>query len=682
MTFYMRACARRHRSSRLVGMVPLLATLTCLCSFGPAIAAGSSGGSATAVAAGRAAIPGSFTPTMDVDTGEFTSANMSVEIVLAPSNPSALSQLLANVYDPQSGSYHQWLSRGQFDAQFAPGSAEVAAITAYLQSRGLSVQQSSYPFLLRASGSSATVEAAFSTSIHNFRNRNGVSYFTNTAALQLPASVAAGVLGVVGVSNTVRLQAQFALGNHGSQHPSCEAPYPTTQELYSAVNDGTSFPVGYGGGPGCNGLTPSQTNSIYGAPELGSITQGRGVDLAVFELSAYQQSDIKTWAHYFYGASYSPPLVNVIVDGGPLDPICPTGDQCPAQYNEYSGDIEVDADIEMQLAMAPAASHIYVYEAPNDYTGQTELDEYSRVAEDDVADVLSSSWGECENDAGAAYAQAENLIFEQMALQGQSVFGSAGDTGAFSCIRSDGTTIVNVLDPSSQPWFTSVGGTSLESFNPGSDPVPQYPAGVETVWNVDDLCNTSASEGGQTGFFWCAATGAGGGGSSQFWGRPSYQSGPGVTNPYTTYGNGTTRCSLAKDGTPCREVPDVSANADEYTGYAEYCTGNASTPYSTCATISGTPAGWFGIGGTSLSSPLWSGIIADRDGVWHGRIGNANPLLYSLLREGYSVYFNDITGSHQTTNNNGLFPTTPGYDLATGIGTPKMGPLMLLTPEF
>ena len=135
-----------------------------------------------------------------------------------------------------------------------------------------------------------------------------------------------------------------------------------------------------------------------------------------------------------------------------------------------------------------------------------------------------------------------------MALQGQSMFGAAGDTGAFACIRSDGTTIVNVLDPPTQPWVTSVGGTSFESFNPDANPNPSYPTGVETVWNVDNLCNTSADEGNFPGLFWCAETGAGGGGNSQFWGRPFYQFGPGINNPYTTFGNGTTQCALAATG--------------------------------------------------------------------------------------------------------------------------------------
>jgi kumamolisin len=450
------------------------------------------------------------------------------------------------------------------------------------------------------------------------------------------------------------------------------------------VNDGTNFPAGYGGGPGCNGLTPSQTNSIYGAPEFGPIGKGRGVKLAVFELSAYQHSDIDTWAKQFYGSGYTPPLVDITVDGGPLSPICPTGDTCPPDFNGYAGDIEVDADIEMQLAIAPNVRDLIVYNAPNDFTGQTELDEYTRIAQDDIADAISSSWAVCENDVTGGYVQAENVIFMQMALQGQSMFGAEGDTGAFSCIRSDGTTVVNVLDPPAQPWVTSVGGTSFESFNPGSNPHPRYPTGVETVWNVDNLCNASANEGGSPGFFWCAETGAGGGGNSQYWGRPFYQFGPGITNRYTAYGNGTTKCALAALGSACREVPDISANADEYTPYAEYCTGDASTPFSVCGTFSSgqTPPGWFGIGGTSLSSPLWSALIADRDGFWHGRIGNVNPLLYFLYRTDYHGYFNDITGFGQTTNNNGLFPTTPGYDLATGIGTPKMGAIISGIPQW
>jgi kumamolisin len=654
-----------------------IAVLTLFLSLSNAVSAADHNGFAT--------ISGSSPHTTDTVTGEFSSPRMAVEVVLKPRNEAELSELLTNLYDAKSANYQHWLTKGEFYSRFAPTSEQTAAITKYLRESGLDVEESSSPFLVRVSGPSSMMEATFKTTLRSYRNTKGIAYYSNSSEVQIPTSLADGVLGIVGLSNTARTHSLAVRPmNHSILNtPSCETPYVTRAQLYNAVDNGVGFPYGYGGGPGCSGLTPSQDNSIYGAPDLGPAAKGEGVNLAVFELSAYQHSDIDTWAEQFYGPDYKAPLVDITVDGGPLAPVCPSGDECPPSYNGYSGDIEVDADIEMQLAIAPRAHHILVYNAPNDYTGQTELDEYTKIAADNIADVISSSWAECENDAGAALVQAENLVFEQMAAQGQSMFGAEGDTGAFSCIRSDGTTIANVLDPPAQPWVTSVGGTSFDSFNPDTNPDPNYPKGVETVWNVDNLCNESTNEGGQSGYFWCAATGAGGGGNSQFWGRPAYQFGPGVTNPYTAYGNGTTHCSLAGHGKPCRELPDISANADAYTPYSEYCTGSAATPFSTCGSFSQfqTPAGWFGIGGTSLSSPMWSAIIADHDGLWHQRIGNANPLLYLLYNVDAKGYFNDITGIGQTTNNNGLFPTTPGFDLATGIGSPKMSALITLIPE-
>jgi hypothetical protein len=229
-----------------------------------------------------------------------------------------------------------------------------------------------------------------------------------------------------------------------------------------------------------------------------------------------------------------------------------------------------------------------------------------------------------------------------------------------------------------------VGGTSFEGDNPGVNPHPAYPSHVETVWNVRNLCNTTDNEGGDpgplSGFFWCATTGAGGGGSSQFWGRPFYQHAPGVNNPFTTYANGTTQCSLATTGTPCREVPDVSANADEFTPYAEFCTANADTPGSGCGfSANQTPPGWFGIGGTSMSTPVWSANSSDRDSFHGRRSGNIYPLLYLLDNFVPRRYFHDITGIgplQAVATGNGLFPTTPGFDEATGIGTPRMALLI------
>jgi subtilase family serine protease len=640
------------------------------------------------------ALANSVSPTTDTIVGGYSSSNMQIEVALAPRDQAGMNSLLAALYDKNSPLYHQWLKTGQFDARFAPTSSTVKDVTSFLSASGLKVLSSDSPFLVRASGSSTQVADAFNTTLSTFKDPQGIKYFSNSTPVMMPRDIAGDSLGVIGLSNTSRpfsttkrVRGTFRpLGAFlGSNHNSCETGYVTKQQLFNYVNNGTGFAYGYGGGPDCSGLTPSQTNSIYSAPNLGPRAQGQGVTLGLFELSAYQASDIDTWAHQFYGPGYTPPLENVTVDGGPLAPVCPTGDTCPPDYNGYSGDIEVDADIENQLAVAPDAAHLVVYNAPNDYTGQTELDEYTAIAKDNVADVVSSSWAVCERDNSAAYAQAENLVFQQMASQGQSMFASAGDTGAFACIRSDGGTVVNALDPGVQPYVTSVGGTTLDTDNPGTNPHPLYPGPTEAVWNVDSLCSQQGANSGndeQGGYYWCAATGAGGGAPSIYWGAPAWQTGPGVVSSYSTHGNGSTNCSLAAVGTLCRETPDVSANADEYTPYAEYCTGNANTPYSTCATIND-GGGWFGIGGTSLSSPLWSAIIADRDSLKGKRTGNAAAFLYGLSNADALLYFHDITqlghevtGNYQIPINNGLFPETPRYDMATGLGTPIMATII------
>jgi subtilase family serine protease len=644
-----------------------------------ALAAGFPASPAALAPPGRfVALAGSVLATGKASTGPYRSARMPVEVVLAPRDRTGLAAELAAVYDPHSRAYHRWLARGQFDARYAPAAATRVAVASYLRGSGLAVTRSASPFLVRAVGSSAAVSAAFETTLSSYRGARGVPYFANSTPVRLPASLAPAVLGVVGLTDTVRLHPQIVPPGHlpsGPSGPGCEQRYPSRKKLIETQGVGLRR---YAGAPGCNGLTPSQLNSIYGAPHVGARGKGAGVDLAVFEEGGYQESDIAHWAHTFYGPGFHPRLVNINVDGGPLHPECPPGDKCPPSLNGYGADIEVDADIETQLAISPDAAHILVYNAPGDTTGQTSLDEFTRIAGDDIAWSVNSSYGECEDQAGAAYAQAENTIFEQMALQGQSMFSASGDSGAFDCLFTGGPKILNVDDPPSQPWVTSVGGTSLEGDNPGANPHPPYPANVETVWNPRNLCGR-IPHGGQSGSFWCERTGAGGGGSSQFWGMPFYQFGPGIISRYTTYGNGSMHCSLAATGTPCREVPDISANADQFTGYAEFCTGNSRTPNSTCAFIVNKPQGWFPIGGTSLSSPLWSAIIADRDSFTGQRTGNLNPLIYLLYNLGPQGWFHDITGQgrlQSTATNNGKFPTLPGYDLATGIGTPRMAALI------
>jgi subtilase family serine protease len=643
------------------------------------------------------AINGSLTPTTSTVSGTYSVPKMTVEVAVAPRDESGLTTQLQAVYTKGSGQYHHFLAKGQFDARYAPAANTVSEVESYLRGQGLSVSATDSPFLIAATGSSARIEAAFHTALNDYTSAHGTRYFANSKPVYVPASIASVVQGVVGLTNTVRAHSMATRPAHayavkGSNHrasASCETGYPTTAQLFDLLVAGGDVSLGYGGGPGCSGLAPSQTNSIYRAPSASPRTQGAGVATAVFELSAYQASDVDTWTDNFYGSGYKPDITNVTVDGGPLAPVCPAGDTCPADANGYSGDFEVDGDIEEQLSIAPDA-HVYVYNAPGDETGQTSLDEYTTIANQDIADTVSSSWGECEADSGEAFAQAENTIFEQMAFQGQSMLAAAGDDGAYDCISVDpSSTGIATDEPGTQPWVTSVGGTSLETDNPGTNPHPGPPAvGVETVWNPDNLCSAapaSPANDNQGGFFWCSLSGvgSGGGGSSEFWPRPFYQKGPGVISRFTTYGPNS--CALASsNSTPCREVPDVSANSDEFTGYAEYCTGSAATtPESSCATI-GDGGGWITFGGTSVSAQLWGALITDRDGYHRQRTGNINPLVYNWLSsDQYSRYFNDIATPAPSTEsgvvpatNNGLFPTGPGYDEATGVGTPKFAAII------
>lgn len=601
-----------------------------------------------------------------------SSGQLTISVVLHPNNETAMNTLLANLYDPSSAQYQHWLATGEFNTRFAPTAAQIAQVQTFLKQSGLQVINSPTPFLVRATGTTAQIEAAFHTKLDDYKAANGKPFFQNDTAVQVPASLANIVLAVTGLTDTV------------NAHPQYQLPHQTTNGA------GNAAAPQYGGGPTGSGLSPSQLTSLYGGngtQAQGDRGKGKGANLAVFELSGYTPADIATFEHQFFGPSENVKLVDVNVDGGPVTPNCPQGDacgpvdpSCPPPLNacdsaDFSGDIEVEADIETQIALAPKISKLYVYNAPNDFFGITILDEYFQIANDNLADSISSSWGLCEQDTGLAQAQAEFLAFAQMAAQGQSIFSSAGDTGAFDCLRSDGTSVLNVDDPTSQPFVTSVGGTSFSAFDPASDSHPSYPGSFETVWNDLNACDSSSF-----GQFACGEFGATGGGVSTFWGQPFYQHGPGVN---TSFSQKAPFCSQAAAGQTCREVPDIAANADEFTPYAEFCTGDPNTN-STCAQFSsGTPTpGWFGIGGTSLSSPLVSAVIALWDSVHGRRFGSANFGLYRLFRsdDAYSRYFHDITGIHQTENFNGFFPTTPNYDMTTGIGTPRIDGIVSSRP--
>src|SRR5437588_1500862 len=355
-----------------------------------------------------------------------------------------------------------------------------------------------------------------------------------------------------------------------------------------------------------SGYGPKDLAGAYDILPLQSAgTLGDNQTVALFELDGYQSSDV---TQYFQNYNLgSPVITNVLVDG--------------FSGSAGQGAIEDQLDIEVVAAVAPHANQI-VYEGPN--TTQGLNDTYNKIVTDNKAQVVSTSWGLCETSSGVPELQTLDTIFKQGAAQGISFFAASGDSGAYDC--SD--TNLAVDSPASDPYVTGVGGTNLQ--------LKAGAYGSESVWS-----NPNSTTRGPKGA-------GGGGGLSNTFKQPGWQTGPGVQNPYS---NG------------FREVPDVTGDADPATGYAMYCT----------VTNAGCPStGWISVGGTIAAAPLWAGssalIIHYLQAQGKKVIGYANPALYALFNAHPQFpAFHDVT-----TGNNLNYPAVTGYDLASGIGSPDV----------
>ncbi|CAK9252008.1 unnamed protein product [Sphagnum jensenii] len=422
-----------------------------------------------------------------------------VTIALSLNNESDLDQRLAQIYQPGSSLYQKYMKPSEFQSRYAPTDAQISSTIAELQAKGLSgFSVSENKLFVKASGTTQTMNAAFHTEIHQYQ-ANGKTYFAPAYDVQVPANSL--IRSVVGLHNLSLARAHIVKARADSPHTG-------------------SGPVG--------GYTPSEINSAYNIPSsVNGSAAGTGQTLAVFELDGYKSSDITAYETQF-GLSATP-LQNVLVDGT-------TG-------SAGLGADEVTLDIELMIAVAPNASKILVYEGPNSEQGV--IDTYSKIASDNLAQSISTSWGSPEQSLATADLEAENTVFKQMAAQGQTIYSAAGDSGA-----DDNGTSLSVDDPSSQPYVVGVGGTELTIDSSGA-----YQS--ETTWN-----NGSA------------ANGAGGGGISTVWTIPAWQVGAATGK---TLGS-----------TTMRNVPDVSLNADPSTGYAIYYNG-----------------AWSVYGGTSCAAPLW-----------------------------------------------------------------------------
>lgn len=582
------------------------------------------------------------------------SATVSGAVVLQPRDEAALTRFISQVTDKHSPLFHRYVTPASFAARFGPTPSTIAAVEAQLRSSGLSVTDVARGgLMIHFSAPANRVETAFRTGLERYRLTDGSIGRARTAPVRVPTAIAKDVSAVVGLDTTVKLRPSSLLHSPRSARDAHAAAKATT--FIHAANSPTPCPEATDAAEQFGGLTDDQIANAYGAFGLFNAGDtGSGQHIAVYELEPFSMSDLQTFDTCFFGATQATSMLGRVhiksVDGG-----LPPG---PGNFGEAILDVE---DVS---AFAPGAN-IDVYEAPNNTFGS--LDEYSQIVNDDVDQVVTTSWGLCEQavqQGSPGVQQAENLIFQQAAAQGQTVFSAAGDAGSDTCNDSNSsaptTPVLSVDDPSSQPYVVAVGGTTMDN-------ATQPP--LEHVWN--------------DGADW----GAAGGGISESWPMPAWQLDshvPGVNDPnvvaaadsFESADLGNPNFAFCKSDNPigaaeagCRELPDVSAAADEFTG--------GITVY--MASLDG----WNTFGGTSSAAPQWAAMLADVNAsatcqgnpATQNGVGFVSPLLYSVASNptAYSASFNDITtGNNDPFGDSNLFQATPGYDMASGLGTPEL----------
>jgi subtilase family serine protease len=573
-------------------------------------------------AAGPAAVRLGSAPTLPpgsrIVASVASATPMRVTVTLRPRDPGGLQALARAVSTPGSLSYRRYLTPAQFTRRFGASTAQVRAVEASLRAHGLrpgapSANRLSIP----VKASAGAVARAFDVSFAHVALANGATGIINRQAPAVDATVAPDLQAVLGLDTVSKAVPLLVRGHTATA---------TTARARPRVVTGGPQPCTLASAAGATqgGYTADQIASAYGLSGLyasggpgGAADEGAGQSIAVLELEPYTPSDIAAYEQC-YGITAQ--VANAPVDGGA------SGGQ--------SG--EAALDIENVIGLAPQAN-VVVYEGPN--SGSGPYDTFNAIISQHAAQVVTASWGQCEPLNGFSEAQAENTLFQEAAAEGMSILSASGDDGAEDCFPESPT--VSVDDPASQPYVTGVGGTHLSSLGPRPS---------ESVWNDH------------------AQVGAGGGGISSFWTMPSYQStAPSSLRVINSASTGSTCGTSSGD---CREVPDVSADADPATGYVIYWNGGGSSA------AFPNPQGWQVVGGTSGAAPTWAALIAltNASAGCHGTaIGFANPALYYAAGTAYGSDFNDVTSGNNdmTGTNRGQFAAGPGYDMASGLGSPN-----------
>lgn len=538
---------------------------------------------------------------------------MSLRFNMTTAQQAALTQLIADQQNPASARYHQWLTPEQFGAQFGLAAEDLTKVSSWLSSQGFTVTNVARGGLfVQFSGTVQQASAAFHTEIHTV-SAGGETHIANLSAPSLPKAIADVTLGIAGLDD-------FRANTHAVQQTVTGAK----------VNDVLSPRPEYTQA-GSHYLSPADFYLIYNeGTALQAGTTGSGVTVAVVGQTDIYPADIAA-----FQTAANLPLKAAAVTLYGSDP----------GYTTSADLIDAELGIEWAGAVAPGASILYV-NSIDAINGSLTL-----AIDNNVASIIADSYGDCENSLGALHLQFYTPTLEMAATEGITITAPSGQYGSTDCDAGVATASQGlVVDfPASSPFVTGLGGTE---FNEGSGSYWSSTNGAygqsatgyipEKVWNDDGASTLAAS----------------GGGASQYFSKPSWQTGTGVPN----------------DG--ARDVPDVSLNASpNHDGYLICTQGYCSSGF-----VNGSGA-LDVVGGTAVASPAFAGLLALVEQKTGARIGVANPAIYALANSSYatSVFHDITTGTNAspctsgTTNcpNGGTigYSATAGYDQATGWGS-------------
>ena len=549
-----------------------------------------------------------------------------------PAAEADLQRLLASQQDKSSPDFHAWLTPAQFAERFGVSNADVQKVAQWLQSHGFRVNRvAAGAMTIEFSGAAGQVKEAFGTPIHAYAVA-GAAHYANASDPQIPAALASVVAGIDTLHDFRKTQAIRVLG---TAHRSGNSAVWQPDFTFNGAAGVEHF------------LAPGDFAKIYNTAGLyQSGINGAGQSLAIVARNNINLSDVQIFRIAF-GLPVNDP--QIILDGP--DP------------GNFGGpeETEADLDIEWSGAIAPMATIKFVVSASTNTTDGVDLSSLY-IVDNNLAPVMSASFGECEKSLGTAENTFFNNLWEQAAAQGITVVISSGDNGPAGCDAADQSTPASgglaVSGLASTPFNIAVGGTQFNENGANStywsstnNPDQSSALGYipEVVWNE------SCADPNVCGF---ASLFASSGGASSLYAKPSWQVGTGVPN----------------DGK--RDLPDVSLDAAA--GHDAYllcqdgiCTTNASGQLVNAELV----------GGTSASTPTFAAILTLVAQKNNSRLGQANFVLYPLAAAQNEAncnssatpqaacIFNDITQGNNTVPGQTGATATVGYDLATGWGS-------------